>query len=284
MRCIFKKLQTIIMLTINNVHYGYKKNSKLFEGLEFSLDPGKITGLLGKNGAGKSTLLRLISGAYFTKNGSISFGDKPTKDRDVDTLSSIYFLQEDDVLPKYKITHYVNNYAPFYPNFNHQHFASMLKKFDIDGSKKISELSFGQKKKMSVAFALATGVRLLILDEPTNGMDIPSKSILRKVISESLRDDQSIIISTHQIRDLGQLLDTIVVIENGKILLNDELFKLSERFSCGYIPGNAIPQNALHAEPAPGGHVILSKNDGQPSDIDIEVFFNAIISNPTILN
>ncbi len=272
------------MLTINNVHYGYKKNSSLFEGLEFVLDPGKITGLLGKNGAGKSTLLRLITGAYFPKNGTIALHDKHTKNRNVETLSSMYFLQEDDVLPKYAISKYVNTYAPFYPNFSRSQFSSMLEKFEIDSTKNISALSFGQKKKMSVAFALATGVRLLIMDEPTNGMDIPSKSILRKVISESLKEDQSIIISTHQIRDLGQLLDTIVVIENGKILMKDDLYNLSERFSCGYVPGNTIPENALHAEPAPGGHVVLSKNDGQASDIDIEVFFNAIISNPTILN
>ncbi len=272
------------MLTINNLHYGYKKNSSLFEGLEFVLDPGKITGLLGKNGAGKSTLLRLLTGAYFPKTGNISFNDMPTKNRDVNLLSSIYFLQEDDVLPSYRISRFLDFYAPFYPSFSRNDFFSMLEKFDVDHTQKISALSFGQKKKLSVAFALATGVRLLILDEPTNGMDIPSKSILRTVISESLREDQSIVISTHQIRDLGQLLDSIVIIENGKILVKNDLYDLAQKFTCGYIPGRSIPQNAYYAEPAPGGHVVLSENNGEPSDIDIEVFFNAVISNPTILN
>ena len=135
------------MLTINNVNYGYKKNSSLFEGLEFVLDPGKITGLLGKNGAGKSTLLRLITGAYFPKNGTIALHDKHTKNRNVETLSSMYFLQEDDVLPKYAISKYVNTYAPFYLNFSRSQFSSMLEKFEIDSTKNISALSFGQKKK-----------------------------------------------------------------------------------------------------------------------------------------
>jgi ABC-2 type transport system ATP-binding protein len=272
------------MLTINNIHYGYKKNQSLFDGLDFVLEPGKISGLLGKNGAGKSTLLRLITGAYFPKQGSLEFGGTPTLKRNVDTLSSLYFLQEDDVLPSYKIGQYVSNYSPFYPHFSESDFSAMLEKFEIDAIQKMKDLSFGQKKKMSVAFALATGVKLLILDEPTNGMDIPSKSILRQVVSETLREDQSIIISTHQIRDLGQLLDTIIVIEKGKILLNEDMYTLSEKYSCVYAPGNTLPEDVLYSEPAPGGNIVLRKNSGMPSDIDIEVFFNAIISNPSILN
>ncbi len=272
------------MLTIENVHYGYRKNQSLFNGLDFTLEPGKISGLLGKNGSGKSTLLRLISGAYFPQDGNISFEGNPTQKRDVETQASIYFLQEDDELPSYKISQYLNFYTPFYPEFSKIDFNKMLEDFEVDPSKKIKDLSFGQKKKFSVAFALSTGVKLLILDEPTNGMDIPSKSTFRKAVSQSLREDQSIIVSTHQIRDLGQLLDTIIVINNGKILLKDDMFSLSEQFSCSYMPGNTPPESSLYAEPAPGGNIVLQKSDGTPSDIDIEVFFNAIISNPSILN
>jgi len=272
------------MLAIENVHYGYKKNQNLFEGLDFQLEPGQISGLLGKNGAGKSTLLRLITGAYFPKQGTLNFGGNSTRNRKVETLASMYLLQEDDVLPNYEIPKYVSNYAPFYPHFSTSDFEKMLGDFEIDPSKKIKDLSFGQKKKLSVAFALSTGAKLLILDEPTNGMDIPSKSTFRKVVSESLREDQSIIISTHQIRDLGQLLDNIIVIENGKILLKESMFSLSERFACSYVPGNTPPTDSLYSEPAPGGNIVLRNSQGIPSDIDIEVFFNAIISQPNILN
>lgn len=273
------------MLTVQNVHYAYNRKAQLFTGLDFSLTAGKICGLLGKNGAGKSSLLRLITGAYFPKEGSITFQDNDVTKRKVSSLEDMYFLQEDSDLPNYQIKRYISIYAPFYPNFNHEIFTNVMTKFEVPTDSKIKELSFGQKKKFHVAFALATQVKLLIMDEPTNGMDIPSKSVFRSVVSESLAEDQSIIISTHQIRDLGQLLDTIVLIQNGKIILNEELYQLSEQFDCQYIPGNTVPDNSLYSEPVAGGHMVLVNTTKEaPGEIDIEVLFNGIISNPSILS
>lgn len=273
------------MLTVQNVHYAYNRKTSLFDGLDFQLEAGKICGLLGKNGAGKSSLLRLISGAYYSKQGKITFNDSDITKRSVTALQEIYFLQEDYELPKHSIQRYLNIYAPFYPKFDKNIFNNVMEKFEVPIDKKIKDLSFGQKKKFHVAFALATQVKLLIMDEPTNGMDIPSKSVFRSVVSESLQEDQSIIISTHQIRDLGQLLDTIVLIRNGKIILNEDLYSISERFDCSFNPGNQVPDHALYSEPVAGGNMVLTKTDGKiPGEIDIEILFNAIVTNPTILN
>lgn len=273
------------MLTVQNVHYAYNRKSELFTGLDFSLTAGKICGLLGKNGAGKSSLLRLITGAYFPKEGSITFQENDVTKRKVSSLEAMYFLQEDSELPNYQIQRYLSLYAPFYPNFNHEIFNNVMVKFEVPMDSKIKDLSFGQKKKFHVAFALATQVKLLIMDEPTNGMDIPSKSVFRSVVSESLGEDQSIIISTHQIRDLGQLLDTIVLIQDGKIILDEDLYQLSEQFNCQYISGNSIPENSLYSEPVAGGNmVLLNTTKDAPGEIDIEVLFNGIVSNPSILS
>ncbi len=272
------------MLSVQNVHYAYNRKTNLFNGLQFKIDGGKICGLLGKNGAGKSTLLRLIAGAYFSKQGNISFHGQDITLRKVESLQEIYFLQEDYELPKYSIKRYLNIYAPFYPKFDQNIFDNVMERFEVPQDKKIKDLSFGQKKKFHVAFALATQVKLLIMDEPTNGMDIPSKSVFRSVVSESLGEDQSIIISTHQIRDLGQLLDTIILIKNGKIILNEDLYSLSEKFDCRFSPGNQVPEHALYSELVAGGNMILTKTDqSSPGEIDIEVLFNAIVTNPSIL-
>jgi len=243
------------MLTVRDVHYSYKTNKPLFTGIDFELGEGKICGLLGKNGAGKSTLLRLITGALFPKSGEVRFDNYLTSARRVQTLEDIYFLQEEDELPKISLKDYVNFYSVFYPNFSHDIFRSVLERFEVDFTEKIKNLSFGQKKKFHVAFALATQVRLLILDEPTNGLDIPSKAVFRSVVSEHLGDHQSIIISTHQIRDLGQLLDHIVMVEKGKIILNEDLYSLTERFDCKFTPGKSLPDSAFYSEPVAGGHV-----------------------------
>lgn len=273
------------MLVANNVHFSYSKKAKLFDGVEFSLEPGTICGLLGKNGAGKTSLLRLIVGAQFADQGTIRFEDRPVQSRKVATLQSMFFLQEDFELPKMTAEAYVNTYSVFYPEFDRRVFENVLDRFEVPRTGKLRNLSFGQQKKFQVAFALATQVSLLILDEPTNGMDIPSKAVFRSVVSESLGESQTIIISTHQIRDLGQLLDRILLIQTGKIIVDEALYNLAEQFNCQFCPGNTLPPDTLYSEPVAGGSIaVVPAAPNEPGEIDIEILFNAIISNPSILS
>lgn len=269
------------MLVVDNVHFSYHNKSPLFNGLSFHLETGKICGLLGKNGAGKSSLLRLLTGAQFPSSGNIYFKENDVTKRPVSNLQDIFYLQEDAEVPKSKISHYLSIYSLFYPNFNDEIFYNVLARFEVNKDEKLKNLSYGQQKKFLLAFALATQVKLLILDEPTNGLDIPSKAIFRSVVSESLADHQSIIISTHQIRDLGQLLDRILLIENGDIILDDDLYNIAEKYNCQFVPGNQLPENTIYSEPTAGGHVALVPTDGStPGEIDIEILFNALVSNP----
>lgn len=168
------------MINISNLSFGYKKNSNLFTNLNIELSSGNIYGLLGKNGAGKTTLLKIISGLLFPQKGSCEvLGSFPEK-REPEFLNKIYYIPEEIYTPNIKIQRYVDLLIPFYPKFDKRKFDSYIEELEINSNNKFTELSYGQKKRVYLAFGLAANCNLLILDEPTNGLDIPTKRIFRK--------------------------------------------------------------------------------------------------------
>ncbi|HEX5626096.1 MAG TPA: ABC transporter ATP-binding protein [Saprospiraceae bacterium] len=269
------------MIQLNDLRFGYrKKQAPLFDGLKLQLEPGTITGILGKNGAGKTTVLRLISGLLFPQQGSATVHGQLSHERRVSMLENLFYVQEEYIFPEVTMARYIDLNQSFYPGWDQAKLEQILIEFELPANKKIKELSFGQKKKFLIAFALATGCKLLILDEPTNGLDIPSKTIFRKVVSSALAEDQCILISTHQVKDVANLLDRIVVIEGGRVIFNQDLYQVSERYRFDFLPGSTLPENHLYAEQVPGGHVVMDHHTaGAPStEVDIEILFNAIIS------
>ena len=168
------------MIELKKLTFGYKKRQHLFKDLDLSIPSGNIYGLLGKNGAGKTTLLSIISGLLTNTAGDIqTLGHVPCK-REPSLLSQLYFVPEELHVPSMTIQAFLTTYAPFYPAFNYQQFDDFLGEFGLDKSKNLQKLSYGQKKKVIIGFGLASNSKLLILDEPTNGLDIPSKSQLPK--------------------------------------------------------------------------------------------------------
>lgn len=268
------------MISINNLDFHYPQQNKLLENLQLQLQVGKIHGLLGKNGEGKSTLLKLISGLVFPTAGEISvLGYKPQQ-RSPELLKEIYFLPEE--FPEFPISigTFEKIYAPFYPNFNAVQFNSYLNEFEINSKKSdLNKLSQGQKKKVMIAFGLATNTKLLLMDEPTNGLDIPSKGQFRRMVAAAAQNDKCIIISTHQVRDLEKLIDSIIIMEQHQILFNQTtesickklIFKESE-----IIPEHKYP---IFAEKSLRGVAQIYENiDNEESNIDIELLFNALLS------
>ncbi len=269
------------MIQVNELSFGYKKKqAPLFDSLNLTLEAGTICGILGKNGAGKTTLLRLIAGLLFPVEGEARVNGQLSTERNVDMLADLFYVQEEYIMPDIHMNTYVQLNSSFYPKWDPQKFQEIIQRFELPANKKIKELSFGQKKKFLIAFALATNCRLLILDEPTNGLDIPSKTIFRKVVSASLADDQCILISTHQVNDVANLLDRIVVIEGGKVIFNQDLFHISSNYRFDFHPGSSKPAEFLYAEQVPGGHMVMTHNavKTQNTDVDIEILFNAVIS------
>lgn len=267
------------MINIKNLSFGYRRES-LFSDLNLSLGPGGICGLLGKNGAGKTTLLKLMAGLLFPQDGGITIMESNPSKRQVDFLQGLFFLPEVFDLPSVTIKQYRMLYEAFYPRFNAKQFDSFLDQFEIKGNNKLNAFSYGEKKKFIIAFGLATNSRLMLLDEPTNGLDIPSKSQFRKAVASCLEDDRIFIISTHQARDLESLIDPVIILDNGKIIFNQSNEEISNRLKVSYRSGPPGPEEALFYEKTFEGYTVVMENpDHEESHIDLETLFNTVINN-----
>ena len=266
------------MTDINKVSFGYPGHGNLYENLDFSLPQGNIYGLLGRNGSGKSTLLYLIAGLLRPRKGSILFMGDNTIKREPKTLSNIFILPEEFSLPKCNFMKYVRRYAPFYPRFSEETLKTCLAEFDMPYDMPMGELSMGNKKKAYVCFALATNVSLLLLDEPTNGLDIPSKVQFRRAISKTMTDDKSVIISTHQVRDIDTLLDHLIIIDNGRLMLNTSTEEITRRYAFEERAMGEPVDDAVYVQRSVGGNkVILENKTGIDTPLDLEMLFTATV-------
>lgn len=267
------------MISIQQLTFHYKKQQALFSDLSFEQHNGSITGLLGKNGAGKSTLLKLMAGLLKPQQGELIINNYRPFDRLPDFLSDVFLVPEEFSFPSVSLKCYVQATAPLYPKFGYEKMDQLLKEFELDPDKNINKLSHGQRKKFLIAFALATNCRLLILDEPTNGLDIPSKSLFRKVLVSSVTDEQLVLISTHQVKDIETIIDKIVMIDQGEIVFNEEVMQISQKWQFKTVGSLTDTAELIYHEKCPGGYRILSKaSEDEESDIDIELLFNAIVN------
>ena len=270
------------MVTLDNVSFGYGRGS-LFEALSLGLQPGNIYGLLGINGAGKSTLLKLMSGLLFADGGTVrSLGHNPAE-RAPSFLLDVFVLAEDAQAPNMPAGEFVRARAPFYPRFDHALLERYLREFEIPAARTLAALSHGQQKKFLLAFGLASQAKLVLLDEPTNGLDIPSKSLLRRVITEALTPERLFVISTHQVRDLGTLMDPLVILHEGRVLLNRTLAEIGAKLHMTQQTSPPTPgaANLLFSEPTIGGFWSVWRGGGD-GPLDLEVLFNAIVANPKL--
>lgn len=269
------------MINIHNLNFSYSKKGELFKELCLEAKEGSIIGLLGKNGAGKSTLLKLVAGLLSPQNGQILVDGHLPIQRKPAFLKQIYVVPEEFATPPITMQNYIKATSPFYPNFDHEKMQNLLQEFDLDGTKNLSKQSYGQKKKFLIAFALATNCKLLLLDEPTNGLDIPSKSLFRRVMAGALSEEQLVLISTHQVMDVENLIDRIVLVDNGKIIFNNSVYDISERYAF-MTETDICSKDILYHELAPGGYRVIKNKNGVDTPLDIELLFNAISSGTKI--
>ena len=274
-----------MMIDMQKVSFGYRPPKQIFSELSLQIQPGHIHGLLGKNGAGKTTLLKLISGTLFPTTGSINtLGYDPQK-RHPQMLQDIYFLPEEGFLPALNIQNYVSVYAPFYPNFNMKQFDAIMDEFELNSrNDKLQTLSHGQKKKVQIAFALAANTRLLIMDEPTNGLDIPAKSQFRRIVAGAYNPERCTLISTHQVRDLHSLIDQIIILDQHNIILNQSTEEITKKLLFRWFETDELPQSGvLYAEESLKGYAAILPNEkGLDSKLDIEILFNSLYANKEI--
>jgi ABC-2 type transport system ATP-binding protein len=268
------------MIDLDNLRFGYKKHNDLFRNLKLKLSAGNICGLLGENGSGKTTLLKILAGLIFPSNGNCQvMGQTPSK-RLPQFLQELYFLPEDIYVPAITAEQYINYYTPFYPRFSHELLKQCLGEFEVPTQQLLTELSHGQKKKFLMGFGVATNCRLLILDEPTNGLDIPSKSQFRKLLASNFHEDKLFIISTHQVHDVENLIDTVAIIENGEVIFQQNIVDIAKKLA--FVEEADIPEanDYFYSEKKLGGYFIVKPNTGQQdTHIDLEILFNTVRTN-----
>lgn len=269
------------MIQLKDVTFGYTKIAPVFKDLNLELAGGHIYGLLGKNGVGKTTLMKIIAGLRFAHSGTAEIFGEPSYKRSPEMLQDLYFVGEEMYAPALTIRQYVDTFAPFYPNFSREQMDAYLEQFELTNcTQRISAMSHGQKKKVIISFALATNVKVLLMDEPTNGLDIPSKSMFRKVMAMAADETRLFIISTHQVRDLHSLIDSIILLDGGEILIAEPNEVITDKLLFKVVDSTEGMENLLYAEDTLRGIYTVSENvNHEECKLDIELLFNAAISN-----
>lgn len=271
------------MINITNLCFGYNRKKNLYHDLSLSISDGNIYGLLGKNGAGKSTLLKNIAGTLFPISGEITIDNMVPQKRLPSFLRTIYYIPEECYVPALTIKQYINLFSVFYPSFSSDDLYENLKEFEVNVPQKLTALSFGQQKKFIIAFALACNTKILLMDEPTNGLDIPSKVQFRKLIASVMNEDRIIIISTHQTRDLENLIDQVIIVDNGSLLLDASIVEINRNLCFETVSELPIDSKILYAEYHLKGTSIVRQNtSGQDSRINLEHLFNGVITQPDV--
>ncbi|MBQ9508256.1 MAG: ABC transporter ATP-binding protein [Bacteroidales bacterium] len=274
------------MIQLQNINFSYSKDRMLFNNLNLSLEGGHVYGLFGKNGAGKTTLLKIMSGLRFIQSGNVTTLGENAALRKAEMMKDIYFIQEEVFVPALSIRNFMKCYAPFYENFDKEQFEEYLHLFEIESQDdKLTALSHGQRKKVIISFALATNTKILLMDEPTNGLDIPSKAAFRKIMSMAANDERLILISTHQVRDLHSLIDAVVILDNGHILLNAMAEEITDKLCFKILDENGTDEPILYREDNIRGDIVVTENIHHiETNLDIELLFNAVMMNKNRIN
>ena len=266
------------MITLKELSFSYSRKKEVLDRINLEVGSGHICGLLGKNGEGKTTLLNLLSGQIFPDQGSCLVLEEIPSERNARFLQQIFLLPEEISMPEVTAIEYIKMYAPFYPTFRDDICKACVESFEINLSDRLSKMSQGQRKKVAITLALAAHTPLLLMDEPTNGLDIPSKATFRRQVASLVNDDQTVIISTHQVRDLESLIDTVLILDQRQILLNKTLNEIGEKLYFGPL----LPEEkALYSEPTPQGTIGVTARDGkEETAVSLELLFNAAITYP----
>lgn len=266
------------MITIENTSYGYKSNPLIFNNISLEIGNG-IYGLLGENGVGKTTLMHLICGLLFPKNGKCSIDGRNTAERQPEGLNRYFFLPEEMQMPTESIVSFAARHSVFYPHFNQEEFELNLEELKINRKQKLSSVSYGQQKKAMLAYAFALHTPYTLLDEPTNGLDITSRQALKRIISRSMDDESTLLISTHQAHDFENLLDHLVILGKGEILLNRSLDEISNRLL--FARTDILPEERIYSEENLSGYFsIIPNEDGEENTPDIELLYKAVLQQP----
>ena len=273
------------MIQVNKISYNYPakwknystKDNSVFWKFSLTLEENKIYGLLGKNGVGKSTLLYLLAGLNFPRQGKVLIDGDDITERNPMTMCKIFIVTEEFELPSMSLKKYVKLNRPFYPDFSDEILEKCLNDFEIGDISDLGAISMGTKKKVYMSFALATNAKYLLMDEPTNGLDIESKSLFRKVIAQNMTDDRTLIISTHQVHDVENIIDHVLILGEKKILLNKSIAELSDEYVFELRDPDEM-SNVIYSENSLQGTSVIARRTprGSETPVNLMLLYNAV--------
>lgn len=268
------------MLKVENLSFRYNRRQETgIKDLSLRLEAGNIYGLLGLNGAGKSTLLYLMSGLLRPDGGRVMVDGENVSLRRPSTLEKIFVVPEEFDLPKVTFQRYVELNAGFYPRFSIEDLKRHLSTMELDYDVNLGALSMGQKKKALMCFALACNTQILLMDEPTNGLDIPSKSAFRRFVVSGNSDDRVILISTHQVKDIDKLLDHVIIMDGGRIVMNRSVADITAKLDFKTSADGVTAGDALYSRRGLGGYDVICRNEsGDLSELNLETMFDFAVN------
>ena len=265
------------MIKTDVLSFGYTSRRRVLNNISLTLGEGHIHGLLGCNGIGKTTLLKLICGIMRPDEGCVVVDGVDPMLRQPQMFRDLMIIPEEFDLPNISLEHYARIASPFYPNFDMGSMRRYCEELSVNGADKLHSMSMGQRKKAYIAFALACNVKMLLMDEPTNGLDIPSKSVFRRLLAGYVDDSRMVVISTHQVADVESLLDNIVILDQQGVALNATTVQICEHLKFGKAEEG---DRVIYSERTIAGDMAVVWNEhGEDSQLNIELLFNAIMAN-----
>lgn len=264
------------MLKFDHVSYRYgKRHPMAVEDVTARISPG-VHLLLGENGAGKTTLMHIAAGLLTPCAGTCTLDDADISQRRPGTLREIFFLPDSLETPFATINDMAARHGVFYPGFDSSALQANLTEFGLTGDEKIKSLSLGVRHKTYVAYALALGTRVLLLDEPANGLDIGSKKTLRRMLARWADEGRILIVSTHTVTDLEALYDGVMLVSHGRLLTAMPTWEIGSRLN--FISTDSPVEGALYQEPDSGLFRAIVPSDGGETAVNFNLLYSAIMS------
>ena len=270
------------MIKTESLNFGYTSRCKVLNNISLTLGEGHIHGLLGCNGIGKTTLLKIICGIMRPDSGSVSVDGIDPMLREPQMFRELMIIPEEFDLPNVSLERYAKIASPFYPRFDMGAMRHYCQELNVDPRERLHSISMGQRKKAYIAFALACNVRILLMDEPTNGLDIPSKSIFRRLIASYVDEQRMVVISTHQVADVESLLDNIVILDSRGVALAATTTEICSKLKFGRAKAG---DEVLYSETTIAGDMaVMANTEDEDTQLNIELLFNAVTSDRTTIN
>jgi len=273
------------MIAIDDLHFGYGRNA-LFQGFSAQVRQPGIYGLFGRNGSGKSTLLKLLCGLLTPWGGRMQVLGQVPRERAADFLAGIYIVPEEFHLPNLTPARLADTQGVFYPHFSRALFDEYLAELEVPTASRFEAMSLGQKKKAAIAFALAAGTPLLLMDEPTNGLDIVGRGQFRRLMQRPEHAGRIVLISTHQAHDLESILSHIWFIDQGRLALSARMADLARVLHTGVamqaqdLPaaGDLLYQERIghHTAYVAQRRAVADARDADGTPVQLELLYKAL--------